>query len=408
MQNASRSELVILPSLAAVKRGDAVLLTRKFVEGLERYAALWNGPVRCLLRASDSASDNLDNIEVKPNMLPFALEVVEHEAQSLRRCGPRAAVIVGSTGYTQNHVSGLGRQLGVPVVYICEYSLRTRLQVVHAEVDNPLRVVKRSLWELRQESRQRRAIRLAQGIQCNGTPTYDAYRGLTPNPLLYFDTRATRAMTATEDTLAKRLQRSLSGARLRLAFSGRLVAMKGAEHLVRVAAALKARKLDFELNIYGAGSSEPAMRREIARLGLESEVNLAGTLDFGGELMPRLREHTDLLVCCHRQGDPACTYIETLACGVPIVGYANEAWLGLLRRVNAGAAVPLNDTQALADCIARVAADRGCLREWSYAALRFAREHCFEQTFASRVEHFRAVADAHERRTQKYWRWATA
>jgi colanic acid/amylovoran biosynthesis glycosyltransferase len=392
-RNPGRSELVILPSLAAVRRGDAVLLTRKCVEGLEQYASLWKGPVRCLLRPADSASDNLDNIEVKPHTLPFALEVVEYDARSLRQHVARAAVIVGSTGYTQNHVSALGRQLGVPVVYVSEYSVCTRLQVARAEVANPLRLVRRSVWELRQEQRQRRAIRLAQGIQCNGTPTYEHYHKLTPNPLLFFDTRATQAMLVTEDTLAKRLQRS-PRARLRLAFSGRLVAMKGAEDLIRVAAALRARKVDFELTIYGAGSSEPAMRREISRRGLQSEVNLAGTLAFASQLMPRLREHTDLVVCCHKQGDPSCTYVETLACGVPIVGYANEAWLGVLRQVKAGAAVPLNDTQSLADCIAGVAADRGRLRDWSYAALRFAREHSFEQTFARRVEHYRAVADA--------------
>jgi colanic acid/amylovoran biosynthesis glycosyltransferase len=394
MPDPNRSELVILTNLAAVKRGDAVLVTRKFVEGMNRYAALWNAPVRCLMRPATTAFDQLDNIEVRAGSLPFEIDVLEFDAEHVQRCVARAAVIVGSVGYKQNHVSRIGRKLGIPVVYVTEYSLRTRLQVARSELSDPLRLAKRSVWEARQELRQRRALALAQGIQCNGTPTYEAYRKLTPSTLLYFDTRSTAETIATDEALNRRLQSLQSSPRLRLAFSGRLIPMKGAEHLVQVAEALRARNVDFELHIYGAGTSAAAMRHEISRLGLHSRVHLDGSLDFAGELMPRIRDNTDLFVCCHRQGDPSCTYLETLACGVPIVGYANEAWSGLLRQVRAGEAVPMNDIQALADCIARAANDKSRLRDWSQAGLRFAREHSFESTFARRIEHYRAIATA--------------
>lgn len=390
-----RTELVVFSNLTAVRRDQRLLLTRKFVQGMEQYVSLWNGPVRCLVRTVHKPTTDLDHLEVSIDALPFAVDVVDSDPRSLRRCLGTPAVIVGSTDYMQNHLSVLAREAGIPIIYVCEYSLRTRLQVARSEVLNPLRLAGRSVWEARQELRQRRAIRLAQGIQCNGTPTYEAYRGLTPSPLLYFDTRTTESMIATEDAVAKRVARSLTQARLRLAFSGRLVPMKGAEHLIRVAAALKARNVNFELTVYGSGSSEPAMRSAISRLGLHSQVHLAGTVDFAKQLAPRLRDETDLFVCCHRQGDPSCTYLETLACGVPIVGYANEAWLGLLRHVKAGAAVPLDDVDALAGCIARIAADRTCLGTWSSAALPFAREHSFEKTFARRVGHYRAVAEEH-------------
>lgn len=39
---------------------------------------------------------------------------------------------------------------------------------------------------------------------------------------------------------------------------------------------------------------------------------------------------------CHRQGDPSCTYLETYACGMPIVGYNNQAHQGILASNNAG------------------------------------------------------------------------
>jgi colanic acid/amylovoran biosynthesis glycosyltransferase len=393
MLDTNRQELVIITSLAAVRRGDAVLLTRKFVDGMCRYASLWNGPVRCLARPATTASDNLDNVEVRPGTLPFEVDVLDFASDDMRRSVSRAAVIVGSVGYTQNHVSILGRQLGIPVVYVTEYSLRTRLQLARAEVSNPVRLVKRSVWEVRQERRQRRALQLAQGIQCNGTPTYDAYRNLTASSLLYFDARTTEDMIASDEALSRRLRTLSTRPQLRLAFSGRLIPMKGAEHLVRVAEALRARKVSFELRIYGSGTSEPGMRAEIERLGLQSQVHLEGNLDFAAELVPRIRDNTDLFVCCHGQGDPSCTYLETMACGVPIVGYANEAWSGLLKHVHAGQAVPVNDAQALADCIAQTTCDDR-LRVWSQAGLNFARQHSFEKTFVRRVEHYRAVANA--------------
>jgi len=393
MLGSQRQELVIVTNLAAVTCGEAVLLTRKFVDGMSRYASLWNGPVRCLARPATTVSDNLDNIEVRAGSVPFDVDVLDFASDDLPRSMSRAAVIVGSVGYMQNHVSILGRRLGIPVVYVTEYSLRTRLQLARAEVSNPVRLVKRSMWEARQERRQRHALQLAQGIQCNGTPTFDAYRDLTANSLLYFDTRATEDMIASDEVLSRRLRTLSTRPPLRLAFSGRLIPMKGVEHLVRVAEALRARNVALELRIYGSGSSETVLRSEIERLGLQSQVHLEGSLEFAAELVPRIRDSTDLFVCCHGQGDPSCTYLETLACGVPIVGYANEAWSGLLKHVHAGQAVPVNDTEALADCIAQAACDDR-LRVWSQAGLNFARRHSFEKTFARRVEHYRAVASA--------------
>jgi hypothetical protein len=37
---------------------------------------------------------------------------------------------------------------------------------------------------------------------------------------------------------------------------------------------------------------------------------------------------------------------------------------------------------------------RAQLRVWSQTGLNFARQHSFEKTFARRVEHYRAVANA--------------
>jgi colanic acid/amylovoran biosynthesis glycosyltransferase len=104
-----------------------------------------------------------------------------------------------------------------------------------------------------------------------------------------------------------------------------------------------------------------------------------------------VKREVDVFVCCHRQGDPSCTYIETMSCGVPIVGYENEALAGLLRRVPAGIVVPMDDVSALADAVARMHADRESLAAMSRRALEFAADNTFEETFRKRMEHLRGL-----------------
>jgi glycosyltransferase involved in cell wall biosynthesis len=103
--------------------------------------------------------------------------------------------------------------------------------------------------------------------------------------------------------------------------------------------------------------------------------------------MPTVRDAVDLFVCCHRQGDPSCTYLETLACGVPIVGYGNEAFEGLMRHCPAGESVPMNDWTAMASVIEKLARDPRRFAKMARIGLAFAREHTFEHEFKRRIEH---------------------
>ncbi|MDD9946924.1 MAG: glycosyltransferase [Myxococcales bacterium] len=281
--------------------------------------------------------------------------------------------------------------MDVPVVYVCELSIRTRLDIARSEERRPVRLARRAAWELNQERKQRQAIRRGRGVQCNGTPTYDAYRSLTDNALLYFDTRSDDTIIASDAAVERRLAQQRNG-RLRLGFSGRLVSIKGVDDLVAVAVVLAERGVDFEFQIFGDGDRRQSMQAVIDEANLSDRVQLCGAVDFASELMPRIRDEVDLFVCCHLQGDPSCTYLETMACGVPIVGYANEAFAGLLERVNAGQAVKVGDVQALADLIERIAQRREQLYPWSRTAVAFAREHSFERTFERRIAHMASVA----------------
>src|SRR6185295_6181346 len=214
----------------------------------------------------------------------------------------------------------------VPYVHVLEISPKTLRQIITHQTPSLVRRLKRLVWNEASTLKHSGSFRRAAGLQCNGTPAFDAYGPLNARSLLFFDSRVSSDLLVDRDALQARLA-GLQGPRrpLRLVFSGRLIRIKGADHLPRVAAALKSLGVPFTLDICGAGDLQEPIAREIRDRDLGKEVVLRGLLDFYRELLPFVKTQADLFVCCHRQGDPSCTYHETLSCGVPIVGYGNEA-----------------------------------------------------------------------------------
>jgi glycosyltransferase involved in cell wall biosynthesis len=385
--------LTVLPALRARKVTNGnVVLTEKFIDGMMKYMEYWDVPTTVIMEPSEVATTNLDEVEVNPAGLPFRLQVMSYDAPELGSALAGSRVVLSSLMHRQNHLSAVCRSVGVPCVYVAEYNLRTRCQIVRSEVRNPLRVARRLLREIDQERKHRRAVRLAAGIQCNGTPTYEDYRSINPRPYLFFDTRVREAMLIGADELETRLTVLNQGGPLRLLFSGRLIEIKGADLLIPVARELRRLGVPVELTICGGGVLEPRIRADIEHHGLGDRVKLAGVLDFKTELVALTKERADLFVCCHRSGDQSCTYMDVMGCGVPIVGTDNDAFRGIVQHSHSGWLVPMNRPERMAEEIARLNADRARLADASRKALEFARRHTFERTFQGRIEHLKVAA----------------
>jgi colanic acid/amylovoran biosynthesis glycosyltransferase len=387
--------LLLAPSLTAgIARQGVIRLTAKFISGMRAYVDLWGEPVTALIEPDQHGnSGNLDDVWIRPDELPFQTVVTRFDSELARKTMMDAGVVLGGPDPRMNHAATTCASAGVPFVMVTEYSLKTRLQIVDADRPVFWRRWRRRQWEIGQERATIASIRKAAGLQCNGTPTFEAYREMNPNTLLYFDNRVSKEMIATEPALASRNLVFSAQRPLRLAFSGRLSPMKGADHLVRVAASLRQQGVPFRFDIYGDGPLAQSMAEEIRSQGLEKEVVLGGVLDFATELVPRMRQDIDLFVCCHRQGDPSCTYLETWACGIPIVGYDNEAFAGLLRICRAGLAVRTDDWRGLAQAIARLSQAPGELIDLAREGVSFARRHTFESEFQARINHAKQLLD---------------
>ena len=387
----SSPRLVILPDLKTKRLdGNRFVVTEKFYDGVLEFTRYWPGSVSVFMESSPDLTDNLDNMEIHQEKIPFHMGLLDYSALEKRvLSGP--SVVLGSTSYRQNHLSAWCRDRKVPCIYVAEYNLKTRLQIIDADVRNPVIRLRRYLWEFLQERKQRKAIADATGIQCNGTPTFEAYGEVNSLPLLYFDSRMTEEMMAADEVVNERLAGCLSRKPLRLIFSGRLLKIKGADHVVLVAEALQKQGMRFDMSICGDGELVPSIAAQIAEKGLTGVVKMEGVLDFKTELVPHTQKHTDLFVCCHRQGDPSCTYLETMSCGVPIVGYDNQAFLGVVAESKTGWPTSMNRPDEMARKIIELDRDREAIARASRASLGFARSHTFEKTFKRRVEHLQSA-----------------
>lgn len=388
--------VVISPLKGFTLPSGKIMLTEKFVDGMKLYKELWDGPILHLCEPADQPSGNLDNIEVLAKNSNFDTICAPITDDMLRRSIPKRSLVLASVGEHFNSVSAICKELGVPCVYVTEYNLRTRHQIVKEYQRSFVHGFWGTLKQTQQEVAQRRAIANASGVQCNGLPTYVEYKDLTPRPLLFFDSRTDSSMLANADNIARKSAELRQGRKLHLVFSGRINLMKGVDDLIRVARSLRGLLDDrFHMSICGDGEYASRLQKEITEEGPADLITMKGSLDFKTELVPFVTNEADIFVCCHRQGDPSCTYLETMACGVPVVGYDNDAWRELALFSKSGRATPLGNPSSLARAIADLYAAPDGIEAESRRSLDFAKEHTFEKTFERRIDHLREIANSH-------------
>jgi len=102
--------LLMLPMLKARPTDDGkVVITGKFLSGVEQYLRDWGGEIIVLMEPSHVVDNNLDHVEIHPDELPFKLRLVSFMNDDLLPYIRESDVVMASVGWTQNHVSTLPR-----------------------------------------------------------------------------------------------------------------------------------------------------------------------------------------------------------------------------------------------------------------------------------------------------------
>jgi len=142
---------------------------------------------------------------------------------------------------------------------------------------------------------------------------------------------------------------------------GRLVEKKGFADLVQACARLHGRGVVFRCRIIGTGELEGTLRKQVAALGLEREVELTGPRPQR-ELTGYIQGAAAFAAPCvvgadgNRDGLPT-VLLEAMALGTPCVATDVTGIPEVLREGVTGLEVPQHDPEALADALSRLLQD---------------------------------------------------
>ena len=377
--------MVILPYVKGSIDNGSIVLTKKFIDGVHSFKKIWPGSITVLLEPETGGlDDNIGYTKLLISDLDFEVKVMDYDDPFFKDALKGASVVLGSVGSRQNHISKLCQSMSIPCVYVAENSYTNRCEILDYTVSNMILRFRRKVWQFFQENKQVSAIKIADGVQCNGTPTYDDYKKLKKNTVLFFDSRLNKDVIPSEQKIHDKYKGLLARERpIRLVFSGRLIDIKGANDLPKIAHFLEKRSINYELYIFGDGDLINEMKRYVDDFKLD-KIKFFGAVDFDKELIPFLSKNADLFLCTHKQSDPSCTYIETFGCGVPILGYDNAAFNGMQSLSDAGWVVH-PDIASIGEEAIRLIENPRLIQEKAIKSRDFAINHTFETTVNKRI-----------------------
>ncbi|GAB3247284.1 hypothetical protein GCM10027425_02990 [Alteromonas gracilis] len=243
----------------------------------------------------------------------------------------RADVAMVNLRSEESRLLGIARRTAL----LSEYTSQERLRLTLAGSVSKLDSARIRFGAWRQSRVVERMVQETDGVQCNGYPTFDAWRDLSPRPLLFLDSRL-------HPKHLPHTGRRVRTERLRLGFSGRFIPIKGAVDAARAVAELSEAGIPTSFTVFGEGPLEAEMRA--AARGL---ANFTGSLRFDPEWIQTMPDHVDLMLLPHTVGDPSGTFLESAGLGVPVLGYRTAALSALVDRHGIGWTVPLGDVDAL-------------------------------------------------------------
>ena len=366
----------VLPYPIARHGGDFALETRAF-EALDAMGRLWNGEFLVFSPGLTELAERPRTGYLRPpSELPFRVVEVRPDLADLR--DHPVDLVTGLLVPTSAPIL----DIGTPAILTTELTYRTRLDIHRAEAT--ARVLPRmALGLARTELRFRSMVRRAAAVECNGPAATRTYARLARRSMSYRDHRLHRA-----DVAAAARVPAWDGTRpLHVGFSGRHEAVKGPQFVVEVARRAYHAGLPVTFSIFGRGPLEQELRA-----AAPPTVRFRGFRDFRTEWVADVQNEIDVMMLPHLQGDPSCTYSESLGSGAPVLGFHNETLTPLVKEHGVGWAVRRGDTDALYDRLTRLLKHPDEVDAARKAGLALVGSEPFEDLMERRAAFFRAVA----------------
>jgi glycosyltransferase involved in cell wall biosynthesis len=151
---------------------------------------------------------------------------------------------------------------------------------------------------------------------------------------------------------------------------GRLEDVKGYDDLIAAIGAIKDKIDGWKIKIYGTGSKESDLKKQIEKLGVGQYVELLGATS---EVLEKLHDASGCLLTSRNEAFPMVV-LESLACGTPVIAYS----LPIIKEINQKREAimevePRGDYLALGEAIIRFVGDEKLRKELSSRSLELAK-----------------------------------
>lgn len=240
--------------------------------------------------------------------------------------------------------------------------------------------------ERRWKDRTLRAARQCRALIVPSEASAAAHRAAgAPADLLHVVPNGVRQPAEALTRLEARANLGLPAAGFIPLFAGRLVAAKGVEDAVRAVAAVPGAAL----LVAGSGPARAAAEA-LAESIAPGRVRFLGWL--GPAALDKAYAAADAFILPTVFESFGLAFAEAASFGLPAVGYRIPAVQEVVVEGGTGFLVPPGDVAALAECLARFAADPALLGAMGVAARARAREHYSEGQMASAYDRLLATA----------------
>jgi len=216
--------------------------------------------------------------------------------------------------------------------------------------------LRKTIWAHAFRRGNRKALANASVALLQGQDVMDAYGAFSPNPQKVLNVQITAADCISDELLQQKIRHIAAGDPLRVGYAGRIVEMKGPIDWIRTLHAAVQAGVKLEATWFGDGAMADEMRSEIARLGLQDVVKLAGVLPRDDIFQSLGR--TDIFLFCHKFAESPRCLVEAIATGCALVGYGAAYPRDLVSSHGGGEFVGVNDWNALAALLIALDADR--------------------------------------------------
>jgi glycosyltransferase involved in cell wall biosynthesis len=233
----------------------------------------------------------------------------------------------------------------------------------------------------------RRSLRLPDQVVVLASVELEAYRAFVP------DQRVVALPNGIDCRPFARVPtvRSRSDLPLRLAYVGRLAREKGLYELLQGLRLAVHLGIDARLALAGDGPEAEALQRYAAALGIAGRVSFVGPV-FGQAKVRVLGMADVAALPSYAEGLPYAL-LEAMAAGIPVLATPVGAIPDVVTEGTHGYLVPARDPAAIAEAIARFAADRERLSWMSRACRkRVLAAYSIERLAAEMALHYRALA----------------